>query len=89
MLLLLLLLLVAELRLALAVFGNGCLVLPANELDCSLCLFLEADPMERGGGRDPEPVEEEEGRERNEESESFGNGVARNVANSVYERGQC
>lgn len=85
---LLLLLLVAELRLALAVFGNGCLVLPANELDCSLCLFLEADPMERGGGRDPEPVEEEEGRERNEESESFGNGVARNVANSVYERGQ-
>lgn len=84
----LLLLLVAELRLALAVFGNGCLVLPANELDCSLCLFLEADPMERGGGRDPEPVEEEEGRERNEESESFGNGVARNVANSVHERGQ-
>lgn len=84
----LLLLLVAELRLALAVFGNGCLVLPANELDCSLCLFLEADPMEQGGGRDPEPVEEEEGRERNEESESFGNGVARNVANSVHERGQ-
>ena len=75
-----LVLLVAELRLALAVFGKGSRVDSAELEDSSLSLFLEADPLECGGaGSEPE----EEGRDRNDESVSLCNGVDRNVANSA------